>query len=135
MIIRAIIGFFCMILTIIPANSANIDKQKKSKLVLIENEIYLIAKENGLTKSDITVHWKQTISGNYNAIIKCNNAKKCNMSGVILSFPKANPHAVRYANPLPLRRKINEEIKPLFNTGNPGPKLTPSLTNKGIKNE
>lgn len=129
MIIRTLVVFFyCIILINIPANAALNDKSKKSTLLLIENEIYQIVKKNGLSKSDITIYWKKTISGDYNAIIKCNNPKKCNMSGVVISFSKANDanDNLSIVGPPSLRNKIDNDIKPLFNTGNPGPKFSPA---------
>ncbi len=76
MITRAVIVFFyCMILVHTPANAVSIDKSTQSQFLSIETDIYRIAKKNGVSKSDLTIHWKKTFFGDYKAIIKCTNEK------------------------------------------------------------
>jgi hypothetical protein len=130
MTIKSMVVFFCcMVLVNIPANAAPIGKlkQQQQQLLLIDNEIYQIAKKNGLSKFDISIYWKQTISGDYKAIVKCHNTKKCKTSVVVISFPKANNQEASFIAPTSFQDKIKDALKPL--TGNPGPGFSPSPNN------
>jgi len=131
MIFRVLAIFvYCLILINIPACATIKDNSQQSQFALIENKIYQNAKKNGLKKTDITIYKKQTVSGNYYAIIKCNNSKKCKKCKIVISAPRTNNNSTYF--PRDNTFYIPNEIKSLFNnTGNSGLGFSRSYNSTG----